>query len=604
MKAFLCWLDDRTGYQQILRYLLDESIPGGSRWRYIWGSALMFTIAVQVITGIFLAMAYSPNTQTAWASVYYIQYLMPGGAVLRGMHHFGAQGMILLLGVHMLQVVWDRAYTAPREVNFWFGLVLLHLTLAISLTGYLLPWDQKGFWATKVATNIFGTAPVFGPAIQKLLMGGSDYGHHTLTRFYALHAGILPMLLFAVVGGHIYLFRRHGIKAKRPFRTTDQTFWPDQVLKDAVAACVVLATILVLIYRNNLFHGGGPIGAELGAPADPTEPYSAARPEWYFLFMFQFLKLFPGGTEVWGAIIIPNLVLVTLLLMPFIAIWRFGHKLNMALLGCLIVGIGLLTFTAMRQDRRDPAFQRAVADARQAAERAVVLAQVGGGVPPEGGLAMLQADPLTQGPRLFAKNCAVCHRYDGHDGMGRKIDEEPTASDLKGFGSREWIAGLLDPKQISEPRYFGGTKFKNSKMAKFVKLKITRLSDEDRTNLTSVIAAVSAEAGLKSQRVSDADTALIASGRDLFKGKIGCSACHKFRDADTEGTAPNLTGYASREWITSFITNPAHDRFYGRNNDRMPAFGDREILDAKTIGVIADWLRGDWVEPASSQAKK
>jgi ubiquinol-cytochrome c reductase cytochrome b subunit len=604
MNALLRWLDARTGYQQILHYLLDESIPGGSRWRYVWGSALMFTVAVQVITGIFLAMAYSPNTQSAWASVYYIQYQMPGGALLRGLHHFCAQLMILLLGAHLLQVVWDRAYTAPREINFWFGLALLHLTLAISLTGYLLPWDQKGFWATKVATNIFGTAPVFGPAIQKLLMGGSDYGHHTLTRFYALHAGVLPMMLFAAVGAHIYLFRRHGIKAKRPFRTTDQMFWPDQVLKDAVAACAVLATVLVLIYRNNLFHGDGMTGAELGAPADPTEPYSAARPEWYFLFMFQFLKLFPGGTEVWGAIIIPNLVLVTLLLMPFIAIWRFGHKLNLAWLGCLILGIGLLTWTAKEQDRKDPAFQRAVADARSAAERAVLLAQTAGGVPAEGGLAMLQADPLTQGPRLFARNCASCHRYDGHDGMGRKIEEPPTASDLKGFGSREWITGLLDPKQISEPHYFGGTKFKNGKMAKFVKLKIARLTDEDKTNLTFVVAAISAEAALKSQRAADVDSGLIESGRDLFKNKLGCSDCHKFRDADTEGTAPTLTGYGSRGWIMSMMNNPANERFYGKNNDRMPAFGAQEILDAQSMGVIADWLRGDFVESKPGLAER
>src|SRR5262249_32299869 len=156
------------------------------------------------------------------------------------LHHYTAHAMTILLVLHLMQVVIDGAYKAPREVNFWFGLILLQLVLALSLTGYLLAWDQKGYWATKVATNLAAVVPLAGPTLQRLVVGGADYGHHTLTRFFALHAGVLPSAVIALVGVHIYLFRRHGIKAKEPLRKRDAMFWPDQWLKDAVACLAVL----------------------------------------------------------------------------------------------------------------------------------------------------------------------------------------------------------------------------------------------------------------------------------------------------------------------------------------------------------------------------
>src|SRR5688572_15232731 len=336
MKSFLNWLDSRTGCKKILHEALYEKVPGGARWRYVWGSTLTFALVVQFITGFFLWLAYNPSSQTAWESVYYIQNHMTVGWLLRGIHHFTAQAMNVLLVLHLMQVVIDGAYKAPREVNFWFGFLLLLLVLALSLTGYLLPWDQKGFWATKVATNIVAITPVIGPELQKLIIGGADYGHHTLSRFFALHAGFLPAAVVALLVGHIYLFRRHGLTAKEPKRGPDTYFWPDQVLKDAVACLAVLATVLFLVVRPRLMGMEG--GADLGPPADPSENYSAARPEWYFLFLFQFLKYFPGGTEVWGAVVIPTLLLVLVCLMPFFGKWRLGHRFNIGFLCALFIG--------------------------------------------------------------------------------------------------------------------------------------------------------------------------------------------------------------------------------------------------------------------------
>ncbi|HSU52864.1 MAG TPA: cytochrome b N-terminal domain-containing protein [Candidatus Dormibacteraeota bacterium] len=599
MTRLLDWLDHRTGCRKFVHEALYENVPGGARWRYVWGSTLTFALAVQFISGIFLWMAYSPSSQTAWESVYYIQDEMSGGWLLRGLHHYMAQAMTVLLVLHLMQVVVDGAYKAPREVNFWFGLLLLQLVLGLSLTGYLLPWDQKGFWATKVATNLVAVVPLIGPALQKIIIGGPEYGHHTLTRFFALHAGVLPASITGLLVAHIYLFRRHGLTAKEPRLRPDAAFWPDQVLKDAVACLAVLATVLFLIIRPRLFSSDGALGAELGAPADATEPYSAARPEWYFLFLFQFLKFFPGGTEIWGAIVIPTLLMGVIFLMPLIGRWQLGHRFNVGLLCCFLFGAGLLTYLAKGEDRHNQTYQTAARMAAVDAERVRVLAKSPAGIPSSGAVTLLRNDPLTQGPRLFAQKCAGCHRYGGTDGTGVAVKDPQSASDLKGFASREWLAGLLDPTRIAASNYFGGTKFHDGKMVKFVTKEIAGYSPEQKDKLQKVISALSAEAQLKVQLAADQrDAAQVEEGKALLQGDMRCTDCHQFHKKDEDATAPDLTGYGSRKWLLSFINNPAHPDLYGKRNDRMPAFGTDQILTEQQVALVADWLRGSWYDPA------
>jgi len=594
MKPMLDWLDGRTGYRKLTHEVLYENIPGGARWRYVWGSTLTFAFSVQIITGIFLWMAYSPSSQTAWESVFYIQFEMAGGWFLRGLHHYTAQLMTILLALHLLQVLIDGAYKAPREFNFWSGLIMLQLTLALSLTGYLLPWDQKGYWATKVATNIAAIVPFVGPDIQKLVVGGPDYGHHTLTRFFALHAGVLPGLIIGLIGAHIYFFRRHGIHAKQPFKKPDAKFWPDQVLADAVACAGVLFTVVALTIATR--------GAELSAPADASSPFAAARPEWYFLFLFELLKYFPGESEIIGAIILPGAAVGLMFAMPVLGQWKLGHRFNLVFIFGGLAGAGLLTWMAIKQDKSDPNFQRALKDSHQQAARIIELAKAPTGIPVTGAAALLREDPLIQGPKLFAKNCASCHRYDGHDGEGNPVKDPQSAADLKGFASRQWLSGLLDPAKVDSLHYFGGTKFKDGKMVKWVKKNADEPKEQEQ--LKKVIAALSAEAQLKSQRDADArDADLIKQGRELLRGDVACTDCHAFGRPDPDATGPDLTGYGSRTWLVRFISNPAHADFYGKRNDRMPLFGEKQILDAKTIGLLSDWLRGDWYEAPKTATK-
>ena len=182
--------------------------------------------------------------------------------------------------------------------------------------------------------------------------------------------------------------------------------------------------------------------------------------------------------------------------------------------------------------------------------------------------------------------------------------DKPSASDLQGFASREWLTGLVDPAKVATAHYFGATKFKEGKMVKYVREDVAALDASGKEELRKAIVALSAEAGLKAQREAERrDEALIAEGIKALTGsRLGCMDCHKFRQ-EGEANAPELTGYGSRQWLVDFIGNPAHERFYGSRNDRMPAYREEKSLSEREIGLVADWLRGEWYTPAATAAR-
>jgi len=624
------WLDNRTGHRQLLSEALYENVPGGSRWIYVTGSMLVFAFVVQVITGIFLWMYYSPSSQNAWESVYYIQNELQGGWLLRGVHHYMAQAMIVLLPLHLLQVVLCKAYVAPREINYWLGLVLMLIVLGLGLTGYLLPWDQKGYWATKVATELMSLPPG-GGYLQKLVVGGSEYGHLTLTRFFALHAGVLPGLLVLVLGLHIAMFRKHGITAHSSERRPDEYFWPAQVLKDSVACLVLLMIVVAVVCWR---------GAELGPPAEPTESYGAARPEWYFLFLFQLLKKCEvvGASEFVGAIVVPTLVMIFLFALPLVAKVRFGHVVNVMVILAIMMSAGYLTYEAIDHDNfaarhrndepSDPEkrllwqerivdserFHEAQQQAHHEYERVQELVDFFG-IPREGAsVGLVRNDPEIQGPRIFRRTCASCHSYLDPDGAGIPGPEPPEdwdgrtpygAPNLYGFASRAWIAGLLDPARIESTDYFGATAhgmrdeegaFKSEGMVEFVHENL----DPSEDDVKAMAITLSAEASLISQRDADAvakSDGTLDAGREAMIDTYSCTDCHRFHQDDDPEMAPDLTGYGSAKWLYDFIANPA--RFYGDNNDRMPAFAQhpdepaRNLLSEHDMKMLVRWLRGD-----------
>jgi ubiquinol-cytochrome c reductase cytochrome b subunit len=247
-------------------------------------------------------------------------------------------------------------------------------------------------------------------------------------------------------------------------------------------------------------------------------------------------------------------------------------------------------------------FQAAAAEAAELADRARQLAAQG--IPPEGAGLLLQRDPKVQGPKLFTQHCSSCHTH--VDSSGKGIEgEKPSASNLAGFASRAWISGLLDPKRITTGDYFGHTKFVDGDMVDWVTSTIADADPDARAELSGkieqVVKALSAEAGLKSQaEVDRADAQQIAAGIELIKDDIGCTDCHQFHDAGELGSAPELTGYGSRQWLIDFVSKPDQERFYRDTNDRMPAFAvhpgnsPENLLSQEEIALIVDWLRGQW----------
>lgn len=560
MKRLFSFLDERTGYRALLEKALDEEIRGGASWAYVFGSALAIILSIQVMTGIALMLTYTPSVNEAWSSVYYIEHKVTLGWLVRGLHHYGAQAMVVVLGFHLLQVVIYGAYKAPREATWWVGLALLGLVQGLALTGYLLPWDQKGYWATKVATNIAGTVPVVGEWVQTALVGGSEYGQATITRFFALHVGLLPLAILALVGVHIYLFRRNGVTPRAGANVSViERFYPHQVTKDVIVGVVVVGAIVLLAWRSH--------GAPLDAPADPSADYPP-RPEWYFLFLFQLLKYLPGNLELVGTVILPGLAGAFLFALPFIdrapttQLSKRWMTVGPVLLGA--AGIVALTTLSLQADAHDTKFQasRRAADTR--AKRVIELAA--NGIPPLGPTELLQNDPMSRGYDVYEQYCTSCHTIDG-----RGKQKAPTHT---GYGSRKWILGLVHRPRA--PEYFGHTKLDDMPSQ-------SKLGEDALNNVAEFLF----EQG-RTPREPAANPTMVAAGEQTFRTK--CMACHTFKgEGDDDGIGgPNLTGYGSLEWIRRQITDPGSPLQYGEMN-HMPTFADE--LSEHDADMVAQYLR-------------
>src|SRR5919197_3006394 len=207
------WLDERTGGGSFLTGMLYRKVPKGTNWFYTLGSATLFAFVFQALTGVFLAMYYDPSPTQAYASITHLTNDVFLGEFVRGMHKWGASVMIILIWLHMARTFIFGAYKYPRELNWVIGVVLLILTMVMGFTGYLLPFDQRSFWATIVGVNINGTGPLLGPYLSDFLRAGPEFGATTLSRFYSIHMLLLPGAIIAQIGAHLYLVTKLGTTA-------------------------------------------------------------------------------------------------------------------------------------------------------------------------------------------------------------------------------------------------------------------------------------------------------------------------------------------------------------------------------------------------------
>jgi ubiquinol-cytochrome c reductase cytochrome b subunit len=589
IRRALDFIEERTGLGKLVGHFLNEPIRGGARWAYVFGSALLGSFMIQAITGVALMTSYAPSDKTAWASVHFTQFQQAGGWLVRGLHHFGAQAMVIVLVLHIAQVSLFGAYRKPREVNWWLGLALMAITLAFALTGYLLPWDQKGYWATRVATNIAGTIPVVGDATQRLLQGGPEYGSLTLTRFYALHVVVLPASLVALAFAHVALFRRHGVTlSKRTDPSRVEPFLPKQLFKDTIATVAVVAIVFALALAEH--------GAPLDAPADPSSDYPA-RPEWYFLALFQLLKYFHGPLEIVGTVVLPSLVGAYLFALPFLdrpGATENGRGRLLPLVPLVLIGVGavVLTWQAKHDDAMDAGFQKGRINADARARTATRIAMAG--VPPEGPLAMLARSPELRGPELFDKHCGACHTLAGH---GSEKDRKAPAFD--GWSTEKWIADMLHDPDADER--FGRTPYKGEMPSMDVKPKDADetwapMPPDDMKAAAAFLASQGDPRGSPPPAGSlRADPKRVARGKEVVESR--CTACHLFEGAGDDGgggIAPEMSRYGSHAWVSAQIKDPSSKSTYRENaldaarKGHMPKFDDD--LSPADIDLLTTWL--------------
>ena len=400
------WLDSRTGFRAGLSHLLDEPLPAGVGWWFVTGSMLLFLLGVQLLTGVILTMFYVPAPDHAHASVVYIMDTLPFGRILRGLHFFGASFIVVAAIIHMLRVVAFGAYKKPREVTWLTGVVLLLVIMAFALSGYLLPWDQKAYWATTVTINVARSGP-FGEFVAGLMRGGDSLGALTLLRWYSAHVFLLPACLIVFAVSHVYLMRRHGISGPvEPQDGPSLPFHPYQSARDTLAMALVFAA---LVGAAAMFP------APLDPVADPADASYVPRPEWYFLSLFQLLKYFPGPFEPVATVGVPGLVVGWLLALPFIDRTP-GRRLRdrpMVAVVFAVLGIGVATLTSLGL-RDSPSHSRPA------------------------------WTPLARAGSVFVNDarCAGCHR-DG--GAGGPISE------LRSTHDPEWVRAHVSDPEILVP---------------------------------------------------------------------------------------------------------------------------------------------------------
>ena len=284
------WVDERTGLITFFSEFFHEEIPGGTRFSYTLGSACMFLLSIQIITGIWQLFYYVPTVDYAYSSLNYLRMQVPYGWLIHGIHYWGGTLFTIIVGLHVLRVFIWGSYKKPREMVWLIGILLIILTALFMFTGPVLPWDKNGYWAGQVGIGIAGSVPIVGSLTQAILQGANKMGQMALLRIYVLHVAILPGAIGAFVMLHLIAFRKYGESGPWDEKKRQKIgyFWPEQIFKDVVVTFLIF---LLLVYLSAFFP------APFSGLADPMDTLVTPKPAWNFLFLYQVLKLLPGPLE-------------------------------------------------------------------------------------------------------------------------------------------------------------------------------------------------------------------------------------------------------------------------------------------------------------------
>ncbi len=599
------WFDERTGARKFLDKALHEPIPGGARWAYVFGSGLLFIFALQVITGVSLALYYTPTAETAHTSVAYITKQVAGGAFLRSLHSYGSSAMIIVLGLHFLQTFLYGSFKGRRELLWLSGALLSLLILGMGFTGYLLPWDQKAYFATAVGTNVAGEVPVIGNLLTRLLRGGDSIGTLTLSRFYVAHVFLIPASIFAFIGAHVLLFRKagpagpineHPVEPKLP----TESFYPRQVLLDMGFALLIIAVLGGLSYLRPV---------TLGPIADPADSHFLPRPEWYYLPMFQWLKYWEGPWVVAGIVVIPGLLATAFFLMPFLdrrlerKPWR--RPIPALAVAIVVAGMVYLGIKSQVDDHHGPvAAQLALQHDQEVAYTEAPFEPYVD--EPEGGgrftLLTSSVDPhIARGKAIFTQHgCVGCHGMSGQGtaiapsllGITHKLSQDQLIALLHSPNPRMRAAGMpaadLPPSDMTALLAYLdalGTRAANVPLMLGAAATSVPLREVAAGPVAS-IASTSDSGSLRGHNPSS-----LLAGKQLFQERA-CFACHG--ESGSGGRAPALAS------LISHLTDAQLNSALADPNPRMRAGGMPPVQgSAQELAALVVYLRS--LRPAAQQ---
>ena len=509
----MSWLDHRTGIETAIRNFLYEEIPASSGWRQVFGSIAVFLFLVQAFTGALLAFNYAPTPGDAYNSLRYILTEVAAGHLIRGLHHWGASMLIVVVVLHMTQVFLYGAYKKPREATWIVGVVLLLLTMAYGLTGYLLPWDNRAYWGTVVSTQIASHIPLAGPYLSRLLGGESAVGVVTFARFYGLHVLLLPPATGVLIATHVYLVRKHGV-APVPGDELQarKKFYPQQAFKDTAAIYVAFVILFVM---------AAAVRVPLERLADPTDTTYVPRPDWYFLFLFQTLKFFDGPLAVVGSVILPSFAILALLLVPFVdrgQVMRVTRR-TAAIGVVLLAGLGWTSLTVA-----------AVATTPKPDNTAAIDY----GAPTDWiGLSPQELAGLGYFRR---ENCASCHNLDGGKQAAAKV-----GPDLANLPIKKTAAWMIE--HFKHP----------AAMVPGSSMPSIQLSDAQLNALAAFLLKLTPR---NAETLAQAPDFAVEAGL-LFQAK-NCGSCHQVNGVGMK-VGPPLNGLARRRtqtWVEQHFANP------------------------------------------------
>lgn len=560
------WIDVRTGIKSLSKTALDEPIPGGARWAYVFGSGLLFIFVLQVVTGVSLALYYTPTAETAHTSVAYITKQVAGGAFLRSLHSYGSSAMIIVLALHFLQTFLYGSFKGRRELLWLSGATLSFLVLGMGFTGYLLPWDQKAYFATAVGTNVAGEVPFIGNLLTRFLRAGDTIGTLTISRFYVAHVFLIPATIFAFIGAHVLLFRKAGpagpasedpISPKLP----RETFYPRQVLMDMGFALIIMALLSGLSYLRPV---------TLGPIANPADAHFLPRPEWYYLPMFEWLKFWEGPGVVIGIVVIPGLIAGAFFLLPFLdrRLERKPWRRPIPALAVAIVVLGMVYLGVKSQidDRQGPiAAQLALQhEQEEAYSKAPFEPYVGSadGLTVAAAPAGPQNPLVAEGKAVFTqRGCAGCH---GPTGTGTSAAPTLVGVTTK-YPGENLLTLLHNPNARMRAGQMPAVDAPPSEMSALVAYLgalgtraalVPAVYSVPSSSVPSLTKAVNVPTRDHIGKAASASTASAAAGQQFFQ-EMACFACHG--QAGAGGRAPALAPLISKisnGELTKLLANP------------------------------------------------